>query len=74
LTAPPLTKRHAEEAPAHAAARADELLAAGDVDGCAVWKRVVRAINELLDDRPPGEGEAVHRGLASQISRSQNVA
>ncbi len=30
-----------------AARRADELLAAGDVEGCAVWKRILAAIGEL---------------------------
>ncbi len=27
--------------------RADELLEAGDLDGCAVWKRILRAVEEL---------------------------
>ena len=35
-------------------------LAAGDTEGCVTWRRVERALKELLDDRPPGEGEAVH--------------
>ncbi len=42
-----LVKRHGEDAPIHAAMRADELLEAGDLDGCAVWKRVLRAVGEL---------------------------
>ncbi len=52
-----LVDQHGEDAPIHAAMRVDELLAAGDVEGCATWKRVVRAIKELLDKR---EGERVH--------------
>ena len=35
-----LIKRHGGDAPIHAAMRADELLAAGDVDGYAVWGKV----------------------------------
>ncbi len=31
----------------HAAQRANELLAAGDMDGRAVWHRIERAIDEL---------------------------
>ncbi len=35
-----LVKHHGPDAPIHAAMRADKLLEAGDLDGCAVWKRV----------------------------------
>ena len=28
--------------------------------GWTVWKRIIRAIEELQDREPPGEGEAVH--------------
>ncbi len=38
----------------HAAARYDELLDAGDVDGCFVWKRIMAAIKELLAREPNG--------------------
>ncbi len=35
--------------------RADELLEAGDLDGVAVWRRVLRAVEELLSkERPAG--------------------
>ena len=35
--------------------RADELLEAGDLDGCAMFKREVKATEELLSrERPPG--------------------
>ena len=43
-----------------AATRADDLLDKGDLDGQAVWKRIVRAIKKLQDQQPPGAGEAVH--------------
>ena len=33
--------------------RADELLDAGDVDGQAVWKRILAAIEELLSGERP---------------------
>ncbi len=43
----------------HAAHRADELLAAGDMDGRAVWHRIERAIDELRKSAP-GDDERVH--------------
>jgi hypothetical protein len=33
-----LVQQHGEDAPIHAAMRADELLEAGDLDGYTVWK------------------------------------
>jgi hypothetical protein len=42
-----LVKRHGEDAAIHAAQRADELLAEGDVGGQIVWKRIVMAVCEL---------------------------
>lgn len=54
-----LIKRHGGEAPIHAAMRADELLDAGDLDGAAVWRRIIRAIEEL-QRKEPREGEAVN--------------
>ncbi len=50
-----LVKRHGQVAPIHAAMRADALLEAGDLDGAAVWKRILRAVGELLSkERPAG--------------------
>ncbi len=43
----------------HAAKRADAMLEAGDLDGYAVWKRVLKAVGELLEAEPKS-GEAVH--------------
>ncbi len=42
-----LVKQHGEDAPIHAAKRADAMLEAGDLDGYGVWKRIVRAVEEL---------------------------
>ncbi len=52
-------KRHGPDAPIHAAMRADAMLEAGDLDGYAVWKRVLRAVEELQGSAPR-PGEAVH--------------
>ncbi len=50
-----LVKRHGEDAPIHAAMRADAMLDKDDLDGYAVWKRILRAVGELLSkDRPDG--------------------
>ncbi len=38
-----LIKRHGEDAPIHAAMRADAMLEKADLGGCAVWKRILRA-------------------------------
>ena len=58
-TANELIKQHGDDAPIHAAMRADELLDAGDLDGQAVWKRVLKAIEELRAGKRP-EGEKLH--------------
>jgi hypothetical protein len=55
-----LIKQHGEEAAAHAAGRAQELLAESDAEGHATWIRIVKAVRVLLDDRPPGDDEVVH--------------
>ena len=54
-----LIKRHGGDAAIHAAMRADELMEAGDMDGRAVWLRIVKAVEELLAKERP-EGEKVH--------------
>ena len=48
-----LIKRHGDDAPIHAAMRADALLKAGDIDGQAVWKQILAAIDELLSTERP---------------------
>ena len=54
-----LVKQHGEDAPIEAAMRADAMLEAGGLDGLAVWKRILRAIEELQRTGPKS-GEAVH--------------
>ncbi len=54
-----LIKQHAQDAPIEAAMRADTMLEKGDLDGCAVWKRVLRALEEL-QRAEPGPGGKVH--------------
>ena len=54
-----LMEHHGADAPIHAAMRADELLEAGDLDGCAVWKRILRAVEEL-GRAEPRPGVRVH--------------
>ncbi len=54
-----LVKQRGQDAPIEAAMRADAMLEAGDLDGYAVWKRVLRAVEELQETTPKS-GEAVH--------------
>ncbi len=54
-----LVKQHGEDAPIHAAMRADAMLEKGDLDGLAVWKRILRAVEELRGTEP-SSGEEVH--------------
>ncbi len=56
-----LIKQHGEDAPVHAAMRADAMLAAGDLDGYGVWKRILRAVEELLRNNVTAR-ESVHFG------------
>ena len=53
-----LVKQHGEDAPIEAAMRADAMLDAGDMDGYAVWKRVLRAVGELRRVEPAGSERA----------------
>ena len=46
LLADELIKQHGNDAPIHAAMRADELLDAGGLQG--VWKRILAAVDELM--------------------------
>ena len=52
-----LIKQHGDAADIEAAMRADKRLAAGDMDGEAVWLRIVKAIEELLSKERPGDTE-----------------
>ncbi len=51
--------RYGDDAALHAAQRADELLAAGDTEGRAVWHRIASVIDEL-ERMVPGHGEGAH--------------
>ena len=50
-----LVKRHGEEAPIHAAMRADAMLERADLGGYAVWRRILRAVGVLQDTEPGGK-------------------
>ena len=54
-----LIDQHGDEAPIHAAMQADAMLETGDFDGQAVWLRILKAIEELLNTRPV-DGTPVH--------------
>ena len=55
-----LINQHGEDAPIVAAMQADKCLEAGDLDGKAVWMGVIRAIKELVDQKPSDQGASVH--------------
>ncbi len=50
-------KQYGEAADIEAAMRADGCLAAGDMEGEAVWLRIVKAIEELLSEERPSDAE-----------------
>jgi hypothetical protein len=54
-----LVKQHGHEAALVAARRSDEMLAVGDVEGCAIWKRILEAVAELSRAKPAA-GERVN--------------
>ena len=54
-----LVKQHGEDAPIHAAMIADLMLDRADLDGYAIWRRILRAVGEL-QGTVPKPGEAVH--------------
>ncbi len=58
-TANLLVKQHGDDAPIEAAMRADAMLEAGDLGGYAVWKRILRAVEELRRAEP-ASGEVSH--------------
>ena len=55
-----LLDQHGESAGTVAAMRADEFLERGDIDGAVVWRRIMRAIEELSAKVGPKHGEHVH--------------
>ena len=52
-----LIKQHGEDAPILAAMRADESMDTGDMEGRAVWLRIVKAIEELMSKERPDDAE-----------------
>ncbi len=52
-------EQHGEDAPIHAAMRADAVLEKGDLDGVLVWKRILRAVEELVR-KEPAKGERIN--------------
>ncbi len=53
-----LVKHHGDDAPIQAAMRADATLEAGDMDGYAAWRRILRAVGVLRTG--PTSGDSVH--------------
>ena len=54
-----LVKHHGKDAPIHAAMKADAMLEKGDLDGYAVWRRILRAIDEM-GNTTPGADQAMN--------------
>ena len=54
-----LLKRYGNDAAIEAGRKADELFEAGDHEGCAIWKCILQAVNELTRTKP-AEGERVN--------------
>ena len=54
-----LIDKHGDDAVIEAAMIADKMFEAGDLDGQAVWNRILRAVEELRAGKRP-EGEGVH--------------
>ncbi len=50
-----LIKQHGEDAAIHVAIQADACSEKGDLEGKAVWLRVIKAIKELQRTRPGGD-------------------
>jgi len=49
-----LINNYGDDATIHAAMRADELLAQGDMDGTAIWCQIIEAKKELQNMEPGG--------------------
>ena len=55
-----LIDQHGEDATIFAAMQADRCLEGGDLDGKAVWIKVIGAIKELLNQQPPSSDTPLH--------------
>ncbi len=40
-------EHHGEDAPIETAMQADAMLEKGDLEGCATWERILKAVEEL---------------------------
>lgn len=58
-----LIKWHGKDAAIFAAMRADAMAKTGDVDGYDVWKRIVRAVDEMLAEG----GDSISNGRNSPV-------
>ena len=47
-----LIQRYGQDAELEAAMRADAMIEQGDPEGLAVWKRILKAVDDLQRDRP----------------------
>ena len=66
-----LIDQHGEDAALRAALRAGELLEEGDVDGSAVWRRILAAVEELRRGRR--EGESLNREGPVRLCRTSSM-
>ena len=62
-----LVKQHGQDAPIHAAMQADAMLDTGDLDGYAVWQRILRAVEELQRVGPARDTRALQIALERRI-------
>ena len=53
MTAGLMVKRYGNDAVSEAATRADELRSRGNEPGCAIWQRVIDAIDEIGKPKNP---------------------
>ena len=58
-----LIRDHGEDVPFEAAMRADAMLEHRDLDGCAVWKRIVKAVQEKQRTDPGDRQSARVKGV-----------
>ncbi len=50
-----MVKRYGEAAATEATKRADDLLAEGDAEGYAIWRRIMEAVEGLSATKPKGK-------------------
>ena len=61
-----LVREHGDDASLEAAQLADAMMEKGDVEGAAVWRRIVKAAKEL-QRAEPGPGAARRRAIMVKI-------